>query len=505
MMNSSRKISLSMIVKNEEKYLRGCLESVKGIVDELVIVDTGSNDNTLKIAEEFGAKLYNYEWSNDFSEARNYALSKCTCGWILYLDADERLSDHSISELRKIKSSGKLTGCKCTVINPDDFNGKPNYMRYTRLFPNNPSVRFTGAVHEQIDDSLLENKYEIIETGIEIIHTGYNVPYEEIKGKAQRNLIILESEYEKDTSAYNAFQLANTYSILKEYDEANKYYLISVKGEIKNEYKAHAYLNLSDFELKRHNVNGALEFLNTGLQNDSSNPLLNLLASDIYLRMNLKEKALEFCKTAYRENKKIFSGLSKAELAVGIKPEVILSKGIYLSLFVGDKDNLNYFLPELMKENKRLFDVFEKLINNKTISDIDEIEIMGLISVDNIEGFLFLVENYADKLKALELLLAIGDKFKGNSRFLRTLGLIYSENRMYNESVEVFEKSLLVEEKDPAALFYLISVLVQSNQVERIPELLLFAEKEFGDIPEFNQKFKILKEKLSFILNKQES
>ncbi len=494
-----------MIVKNEEKYLRGCLDSVKGVVDELVIVDTGSTDSTVKIAEEYGAKIYNYEWSNDFSAARNFALSKSTGEWILYLDADERLSERSVDELKKIVSSGNLTGCKCKVKNPDDFNGKPNYMRYTRLFPNNPSNRFTGAVHEQIDDSLLENGYEIIETGIEIIHTGYNVPYEEIQQKAQRNLIILKKEFEKNDSAYNAFQLANSFSILKNYSEANRYYLLAVEGSIKKEYKAHAYLNLSDYELKRHNVNGALEYLNAGLQNDPSSPLLNMLAADIYFRLYKREKALEFCKKALEENKKIHSGQSKAGLAVGVNPEAILSKGIHYSLLTEDKSKLNFFLSELKKENERLFNLFTKLIDNKLLSYSDTKDINGLIYPDNVEALLFLIENYNDKPKSLELLTILQDRFNNNSRFLRTQALAYSENRRYKEAIDAFEKALSLEDKDPASLFYLISTLVRCNQVEKIPDLLSFAEKEFGGIPEFTRKFNILKEKLSLILNNQES
>ena len=93
------KITLSMIVKNEERYLRECLESVKDIVSEIVIVDTGSTDSTIKIAKDYGAKLYSFGWINDFSAARNFALSKSTGDWILYLDADERLSENSKNEL----------------------------------------------------------------------------------------------------------------------------------------------------------------------------------------------------------------------------------------------------------------------------------------------------------------------------------------------------------------------------------------------------------------------
>ena len=79
-------LTLSMIVKNEENYLGGCLESVKDIVDDIVIVDTGSTDKTIEIAEKYGAKIFHFEWVNDFSAARNFALAKSTGDWILYLD-----------------------------------------------------------------------------------------------------------------------------------------------------------------------------------------------------------------------------------------------------------------------------------------------------------------------------------------------------------------------------------------------------------------------------------
>ncbi len=89
-------LTLSMIVKNEEKYLEDCLKSVRGVADEIVIVDTGSTDHTIEIAQEYNAKLFHYTWINDFSAARNYALEKSTGDWVLYLDADERLSKSSL-------------------------------------------------------------------------------------------------------------------------------------------------------------------------------------------------------------------------------------------------------------------------------------------------------------------------------------------------------------------------------------------------------------------------
>ncbi len=503
-MNNSVKITLSMIVKNEEKYLRECLDSVKDIVDEIIIVDTGSVDNTINIAKEYRAKVYRYNWINDFSAARNFALSKSSGRWILYMDADERLSKESIAELNKTTENNKLLGCRCIVNNLDDHNGKRNYMRYTRLFHNHSKIKFSGAVHEQIDDSLIENGYEIIDTGIEILHTGYNLPEEKLREKGLRNLEILKREYEKNNSSYNTFQLANTFSLIKDYEDAYKYYLLSVKADnLKPEYKAHAYLFLCDYELRKHRIAEAVNFLERGLNNDYSNTLLHLLASDIYFRINKKEKALEHCCKALEENKKTISLKSKSSFGVILKAELIISKGIYYSLLSADSTKLKFFINEFKKENNKQAVFIESFIKNKIFSAAEKDEVLKIVTADNLDLFLLIMENYKEKKTALEILLLLNDRFSNNSKFLKTLGLLYFENKLYNEAIKEYEESLLQKEKDPASVFYLISALIESNQIDKIPDLLLFAENEFGNIPEFNSSFENLKQKLSEIFNGQ--
>ena len=101
------KINLVMIVKNEERSLRKCLESAKPIVDEIIIADTGSNDRSLEIAREMGAQVFEFSWVNDFSAARNFALSHSDADWNLVLDADEYLRPASRKQLEKILESRK--------------------------------------------------------------------------------------------------------------------------------------------------------------------------------------------------------------------------------------------------------------------------------------------------------------------------------------------------------------------------------------------------------------
>ena len=91
-------VSLCMIVKDEELFLRDCLESIKNVIDQIVIVDTGSRDATIDIAKEYKASIYHFKWCDDFSAARQESIKHANCDWILYLDADERLRPESICQ-----------------------------------------------------------------------------------------------------------------------------------------------------------------------------------------------------------------------------------------------------------------------------------------------------------------------------------------------------------------------------------------------------------------------
>src|SRR5688572_1371573 len=105
MSESRQTISLCMIVRNEERLLDQCLSTVKDFVDEIVLVDTGSQDATLKIAEQYDARIYEYPWTGDFSEARNHSIAHATGNWILVLDADERIAARDARQLRPLVES----------------------------------------------------------------------------------------------------------------------------------------------------------------------------------------------------------------------------------------------------------------------------------------------------------------------------------------------------------------------------------------------------------------
>lgn len=184
-------ISLCMIVKNEEKNLAACLASLKPVVDEMIIVDTGSTDRTVNIATVFGAKVSTFEWTGSFSDARNFSLSKASGQWILVMDADEILSALDYDKLRELVSSPATKQAWSIIVR--NYTERVNVQGWTannccypseeraggwypaqrvKLFPNNPHFRFTGEVHELVEPSIREAGVPICTAPFTVHHYG---------------------------------------------------------------------------------------------------------------------------------------------------------------------------------------------------------------------------------------------------------------------------------------------------------------------------------------------
>ena len=162
-------ISLCMIVKNEEKNLRPCVESLSGIYDELIIVDTGSKDGTKRIAEDLGAQVYDYEWKCDFADARNFAFSKATCDYIYSADADETIDAENREKLRILKENmdERIDIVQMWYRGQTDFDTVYNFDKELRpkLFKRLRTFVWEGAVHEQVRTQALT-----FDSEIEILH-----------------------------------------------------------------------------------------------------------------------------------------------------------------------------------------------------------------------------------------------------------------------------------------------------------------------------------------------
>lgn len=139
-------MSAALIVKNEEACLEGCLLTLRGVADEIVVVDTGSCDGTRSIAERAGARVFDFRWTDDFSAARNEALRHCRGEWILVIDADERLREVSRAALTNLLRDPTKAACYVLFHRRPGFT--PNWQM--RLFRNHPAIRYEGSMHENI-------------------------------------------------------------------------------------------------------------------------------------------------------------------------------------------------------------------------------------------------------------------------------------------------------------------------------------------------------------------
>lgn len=216
-----------MIVKNEERSLKRCLTAAKGLVDEMIVVDTGSSDKTIDIAKEMGAAVFEFPWVGDFSAARNFALSHSEADWNLILDGDEYLRDCSRPALEKALNSrkGKWLGGITRYDSYEDMDGtNQSTSVLPRVLPK--GVGYVGLIHEQP-----EGHYPCYSLPLVADHDGYLNT-----NKGERNLPYLEkavAQYPDD--GYYQFQLASTLRNLKRLGESlpyfRKFYALSGRKE----------------------------------------------------------------------------------------------------------------------------------------------------------------------------------------------------------------------------------------------------------------------------------
>lgn len=166
-------LSAALIARDEEKFLGACLASLDGLVDEIVVVDTGSADRTRDIAEAGGARVYQRPWTDDFAAARNQALDLARGEWILYIDADERVRAGTADGVRAQLGQRAYLGHR-VLLYP-----RPGHSAYweLRLFRNEPDLRFRGVIHENIWPAIEARQAAaggaIGQTGLVLDHEGY--------------------------------------------------------------------------------------------------------------------------------------------------------------------------------------------------------------------------------------------------------------------------------------------------------------------------------------------
>ncbi len=219
------RISAIIIAKNESENLPGCMQSVRDIVDEIVVIDTGSTDDTLRIASAFGAKTGFFEWSGDFAAARNASIHLASGDWLLWIDADERLAGGSKAPILEAVSRPHFGGYMIPIVNylhESDEAQDQLVHQPCRLFQKLPNVRFEGRIHEQIAPSIIAAGLPIASLdSARIDHFGYRSSTMQERDKHARNIEMLRAELASNPSdGFHWFNLGNALSINGEREEA---------------------------------------------------------------------------------------------------------------------------------------------------------------------------------------------------------------------------------------------------------------------------------------------
>lgn len=201
-MAEALKISACYIVKNEAKNLAKSIKSLKNQVNEIVVVDTGSTDNTIVVARKLGAKVYSFPWQNDFSKARNFALSKAKGDWLILLDADEYFTAKTAGNIRQIiRQAQQVDAILIQMVNYDvDKAEIQDYFYQLRIVRNQQGLHYEGKIHEELklSDSKTMKFLRIPPEILKIYHTGYASSVS--MQKLERNLKLLQQAVDNGQS-----------------------------------------------------------------------------------------------------------------------------------------------------------------------------------------------------------------------------------------------------------------------------------------------------------------
>lgn len=403
-----------MIVKNEEKNLPRVLSSIKELADEIIIVDTGSHDETVQVAKQYGAQVYHFPWCNDFSAARNESLRHATKDYILWLDADDEITREDIPVIRRHIRDHKNTAIflKLKNIQADGVQESAQL----RIFPNHLGIQFEGRIHEQVYYSIVKKGIGFSHCRAAVVHLGYENQTNLIQ-KIKRNQVMLEEALRENPNDFvTLFFLARTIKGMNRKREALEYLNRAIEIGRHDEittgtviYKL-AFLEKAFVLCEYGRIDEAITALNDCLSQYPNEELVRFTLGELYFKGADYEKAhntLLPLKDATFENELLPMDLQ------AVKNNLHMYLGVS-ALYCGDFQRAAMSLKKIVDVRKQDISIYHYLIlAMEKSNDID-----GAIKACN---------------KALGL-------FVGDSALLKRLFLLHVKKESFGEALEVFER-----------------------------------------------------------------
>lgn len=473
-------LALCMIVKNEASVLSQCLESVCGLIDEIIIVDTGSDDKTVEIGRRFGARIFFKQWNNDFSQARNVSLEKADSDWILVLDADETISQNEHRNIRNLIKNQHALGFE---LEQRTYGNNPNFKNWIqntgaypeekgyggfvrspliRLFKNDDRIRFANPVHELVEPSFTRHGLPYLKTSIPIHHYGKVRGQARLEEKARLYLEIGKKKAAADPMNPKALsELGAQYLEMKAYAEAVSIFqqietLQPDNPDIKADLGA-ALLRQGKFEAAEAALQRAVS-----LFPDHTDALFNLGA--VFLKQGRyveAESVFSHILEIQPAHGNAHAALGSAYLCINRIEEAVLFLQKAIRLNPGDADahsNLGWaFVRMGLSERARAYgrkaiDIDPKHANANRM--VREAEAVATEPRDNeVAG---LLNRKGEDLFAQNRLIAAGDCFKAacknnpqNGQAWNNLGVFYWRTNEKDQALASLLRAYLLQPNDP--------------------------------------------------------
>jgi glycosyltransferase involved in cell wall biosynthesis len=278
-----------MIVKNEADKIEKILTDIENHVDEIIIADTGSDDNTIELCRKYTSKIYEIPWKDDFSYARNFCIPCTTTDYIIWLDADDRVSEENarrIGMLRNTLPEDRRMAGFFNIVNEIDATKKYRSQQL-RLFPRERrkdgfwDIYWEGRIHEQISRTIAQCGIETFSMPITINHLGYTSP-KMVKEKQTRNLKLLMLQYNEKKNPDVVFHIAASLFILGRQEESYEYIKEVREMKLQPWYNSSAFLAADCLgSMKRYDE--LTPIMEETVSKDPENPLLHYATARVYM------------------------------------------------------------------------------------------------------------------------------------------------------------------------------------------------------------------------------
>ncbi len=440
--NFKARLSLCMIVKNEAHNLEDLIKPLNCVLDEIIVIDTGSTDKTKEVAKGLGGKVFDFPWCNDFSSARNESIRYATGDYILWLDADDRLEPHDIKKLEDLKRKfpKQRNQAYYFVINSDGIDGNTQFLQL-RVFPNIKGVKFEGRIHEQVYPSLTRLGIKFVRTDITIHHTGYHDPNIS-REKSERNLkIILEGLKSDQENLHLHYHAGRTLAGLNRHSEA-----IGHMEKI--------------FENKVIRQKDKQFFLTSGI-----------LLGKYYSEVNLYDRAISI----FEDLKKDFKGVSLLHILLGItyylaedykkaqeELEKSLSMDLDVTLFPVNIKQIQFYqyytLGQCYLKKGDVSYAKEMFLKSLNLHQdrYKSLEILGMLSLRE--------QRYKDAVEFYKMAIETGKHLDQN---YSNLGLALKKIGALKEAEDAFKKSLEINPERIEALTNLAHLYYEIKDYEK--------------------------------------